>query len=327
MDGSLVKFLGITKKTRDVFHLDWTVEPPNAVWLTSQPSTYSYSVEVKWKRQVTLCCIDQPTRIPFVPAVMVPSSVPLLKSMLQKSIRRQKTSLALKIAKVLINNNLTEFIRRIFIIMIEDVELHSSARVLIWLTSAITKGYVIDTNQVSWLLGIVEYLCGHPTKYYHGWATGDNQPPLDIPNYLKTLDSFNCSEKDMVYSLLFRHSYGGLHGDLRMIHYYITQLMNNHLIVDKTVIVPRNINTIDTLLLDDIIPDLVVCADFHCCPSILTVLNRRHPELTTSQVKQLIWDNLSKINTREPPLTCAQSNLIREINQLQQAYIIQMWSQ
>ena len=63
--------------------------------------------------------------------------VPLLKSNLQKAIRRGKTEVAISTALFLLQSNSIEFLRRLPIIFIEDVCLMDSISIPIWLINII----------------------------------------------------------------------------------------------------------------------------------------------------------------------------------------------
>jgi len=79
----------------------------------------------------------------------------LVKSSLQKAVRRRNISAAVNLAWYMIRDNLISFLRRLPIIIIEDSILHIDYIYIIWLMIAIDKGWFIDKEQIEKLLSIV----------------------------------------------------------------------------------------------------------------------------------------------------------------------------
>ncbi|CAB9530325.1 unknown protein [Seminavis robusta] len=74
-------------------------------------------------------------------------SVPVLKSILQKSIRRRRPLPSVRVAMELMDKALGEFLRRLPIIVLEDSTLHPDYPLLIWAMVAHSKGFFdIDTT-------------------------------------------------------------------------------------------------------------------------------------------------------------------------------------
>ena len=67
-------------------------------------------------------------------------------------------------AKHIIDLDCNSFLRRLPIIMIEDVTLHESFPIIIWLMIAYYKGFEIKNEIVKWLLGVVYCLSVCETK-------------------------------------------------------------------------------------------------------------------------------------------------------------------
>jgi hypothetical protein len=81
-----------------------------------------------------------------------------LISHLQKSIRKMHHDKSIKIAKHIIDLDISSLLRRLPIIMFEDVIPHSSLPILIWLLIASSKGFEFKTVMIQWLLGVVYFL-------------------------------------------------------------------------------------------------------------------------------------------------------------------------
>jgi len=73
-------------------------------------------------------------------------SPPVLKSMLQKSIRRRKPLPAVRVAMELIDKAWGEFVRRLPIIVLEDATLHPDLPLLVWIMIAHSKGFFTMTD-------------------------------------------------------------------------------------------------------------------------------------------------------------------------------------
>ena len=67
--------------------------------------------------------------------------ISILKSMVQKAARRRNMSAVVRLSIELSKNDLTEFFRRIPIIILEDCLLHPAYPIIIWLMIAVSKGY------------------------------------------------------------------------------------------------------------------------------------------------------------------------------------------
>jgi hypothetical protein len=91
--------------------------------------------------------------IPSLPAEQRPRlvqshsrlSVPVLKSIFQKSIRRRKPLPSVRVALELMDKSLGDLLRRLPIIIIEDSTLHPDLPLLIWLMVAHSKDYEVSS--------------------------------------------------------------------------------------------------------------------------------------------------------------------------------------
>jgi hypothetical protein len=144
------------------FVLDWNSDEPHAEWTDNIIDNHMlYTNSIRWRindnvaRSITLYYIDDNKEDPLIlPSEMKYTNIALLKSHLQKCIRRQLTSLALKTATHLIKMDLCVFLRRIFVIMLEDVCPHECISVLVWLTCAVSKGFEIRKKTCGLVIGV-----------------------------------------------------------------------------------------------------------------------------------------------------------------------------
>lgn len=220
--------------------------------------------------------------------VPIRSSNPhLLKSLLQKSIRRGCFSVAQRSARDLMLECPTELIRRLPIIMIEDTDIFYE---------------IVDM--------VFDLLCGEvfdvirPLKY----ATMLAQTKMrHIPNF----DTVTFSKKSLfdkcirnitdvpsmvAFSLLIRASYGGMQGDVNMLINAAQLVMNNKLPIHSLNMDEYSFNVDNRVLnVSDWIIDAV---DFHCCPNILGYVTHK-TGMQKDTVKKLMWEYGSKINCRD----------------------------
>ncbi len=227
------------------------------------------------------------------------SNVPLLKSNLQKAIRRFETSVALNSALLLLQLDPVQLIRRLPIIYIEDVCLIDSLPVLIWFLMA-DKDYVLTLRDKWHIIGFVKNLCEVRNMYY--------------PNDEKVEQSFTHEQlitetnSDCLLAIYYRSLWGGMPGDMRMLQTSIRYYIDNP---DK--IVKRTLYTYDELLTElesgtevhlTILDEAI---DFHPFPKMLTMLLKRieddyelPPDITGDTIKKYIWFCESGINYRKP---------------------------
>lgn len=215
--------------------------------------------------------------------------VPLLKSNLQKAIRRGMKEIALKTTLTLLMIDKTSLFRRLPIIMIEDVTLFDSMDILVWFMMSSSTLYKFTVKDVNLLLTIVENLCDCMTFY--DYKDTDNINGIDI--------DYKEIEKDYPHclSLYYRKLYGGMDGDIQLIKKAIYDYSKNKKEIKNIDIRNiRNIRNIDIRdIRDIIIPEAI---DFHCYPIILTKLSEKNG-ISKEKVKEFIWFSESAINIRK----------------------------
>ncbi len=179
----------------------------------------------------------------------------LLKSMMQKAIRRGKSVEALRLSVALADLSLMELLRRLPVIILEDVSLHPELPVLIWLMVAVSRGYNPTNGLIYTVLGIVLDLCctsnrdvyesisdhalemhtlsikntpSKGTRDISSQESGHEETPScahtrNDDDQVKSLKLHSLplgAPRLLVVSLLFRAAYGGLRGDVRMLEEY-----------------------------------------------------------------------------------------------------------
>jgi hypothetical protein len=208
-----------------------------------------------------------------------------LKSHLQKSIRRMKKKLAVKTAAEMIRIDLNDFLRRLPIIIIEDVTILSVLPTTIWLMIAYSKGYKLRIDDVCWLLGVVKSLakCPYRTK-------------IDSHKVKKYKKEWMNTNNILFKSILLRVSYGGMNGDMNM-------LKNAAVLAYESGAINLEIKKIEIdryeLKLNEILP---LGMDFHVDKSVLIKIHNflKSKDLLVNKetIRNWMWQTRSGINKR-----------------------------
>mmetsp|Transcript_28625 Transcript_28625/g.46185 ORF Transcript_28625/g.46185 Transcript_28625/m.46185 type:complete len:530 (-) Transcript_28625:1003-2592(-) len=232
-------------------------------------------------------------------------TVSMLKSLLQKSIRRQLCGAALWCTCELLIKSRNELFRRVPIIVVEDAILSPEYDYLVWLMLASSKGYIPGRDEILKYLKIVWQIavCG---------VFGDVDGIAD--DRLKTLDEdcsklFKTSEKyaTFVRCLICRSACGGMAGDIKLLlrfaawwcavflHEIECRNGNGE---SRWVVVLRKIHSLKKQpdKVDEIrLPMSGI--DFHCCPWTVDELVEA-TGLDGGDIKSAIWCFYSSLNNR-----------------------------
>ena len=281
-------------KQKNIFYFDFnTME---SKWLSRQPKDITFSTIVKWKKMPIKLCTNLQQNDYKMPleSRYDKKHISFLKSNLQKCIRRKLNNKAIKTAYHFMKLNINGFLRRISIIMIEDVVLHESFSTIVWLmaaTQSIKSVFQINKNIVDWLLGIVNILC----DIDHCDDIGKSNTVYDITEF---------GDYELLYSLQFRLAYGGMNGDMDMLN-HITGVwldrFKNNIQCNKTEIKLIDSSCIGGLIANDWKLEGMNCAgiDFHCAPQIVETLAKMYNRYSENEIKGAIWNCSSRINYRK----------------------------
>lgn len=266
----------------------------SASWYTTLPIGCTFQKEVYWrefKKKIIICGemsfnntirlaeIDKPER--------TVRNTSLLKSLLQKAIRRKNTRSALLSAYELMNRDIVQFLRRMPIIMLEDAFIHPSINNVIWFMAA-SPHIILDSNHKSYILGIIHDMS--VLGYRHPIIKKEES--TSITEYISASTLTSDYFRNIVLSLYLRKSFGGMKGDMKMINGFIDEILpsiyDNH-----TFHKIKHIQIHDTLKSSDILRE---AADFHCFPKILDDIHKHHMEYTVDEIKNSIWIHSSSIS-------------------------------
>jgi hypothetical protein len=208
----------------------------------SQPQDIKWSatVQVKGKRLPSDEAEDKPMGVELIVSSSIDSaprktrlvkrhsrlSVPVLKSILQKSIRRRKPLPSVRVAMELVDKSLGDLLRRLPIIILEDSSLHPSFSFLTWLMVAHSKDFELPPNLMSKVLGTVYEMASCPWQDlgYHGSDDSNGTTSaISFQSYHQPgIDTVLEDHDITIWSMLLRAQYGGMAGDIRMLHSYAT---------------------------------------------------------------------------------------------------------
>lgn len=239
-----------------------------------------------------------------IPVIKCKYTIPLIKSNLQKAVRRCENQIAIQSALVLIQKDPMELLRRLPIIYIEDVCLMDSYSIVVWLMIAAKDYGNLKVRDIDILLNIVNSLCDCKTYF----------------NYIKNDCVYDFTHEKLQYvqngsqllSLYYRSEYGGLKGDMQMLKVAIDYYRMNPNEVKTT-----EYNTIIYSKIEREIEVLVEAIDFHCYPQMLSILHKK-TSIDNETIKIYIWFvesgyNVRKIETQEQSSEYKEKNIWKMI--------------
>lgn len=205
----------------------------------------------------------------------------ILKSSLQKCVRRQQTDLALRCAKSLMKVNFKSFLRRLVIIAAEDVFLDENVYTVLWLYFAV-QDFRPTKSRIDWLLGYVKALCME-NRYDDYDDTEDvlcDVVPTDIRILLKLFVTTNTfafeGERKM---LTFIHNRG------------FQKKLSPFEAISQDAVPYCNVESIP-----------LYAIDFHTQKWMIDAVHKRAKGISKETIQRLIWRCRSGVNVRKPLL-------------------------
>ena len=242
----------------------------------------------------------------------------LLKSHLQKCVRRQQDTRAVLTAFHLMRLDFPSFCRRFPIIAVEDANLHTAVAVVIWFMTA-NPGKLLSLIHVRYFLGLVLNIT-NGTQYDR--AVGQQAKSLwkiEMTNLdlWERCETLACPKlKNLLLSLIVRKCYGGMKCDMVMLSQTCQKWMEIGALQPYMETPCRQIKIKNYLGITNFTLEGV---DFHCFPNVVYKIQERHPKLSHGQIKNAIWKLSSSINYRLAsnkakldPEVIAHFNLIRD---------------
>lgn len=224
-------------------------------------------------------------------------NISLLKSALQKAVRRKNVDLAVNIAYQLINIDFNQFIRRLAIIILEDVSLNYNYISIIWfMCSFSTKNLILTRSNIKWLLGYVKTITENNYKFNYCKKNNIDNVKFINNDIFKTYNN-------LILSLFLRHSYGGMLGDMKMLNYYIDYYYKKF----KNIEIGNKFNELNLIVepvstkikIIDVLEFPLEGVDFHCDSTMIKNIKKNYDKYTEEDIKKAIWYCSSSINFRK----------------------------
>lgn len=286
----------------------------NAVWLDEKPKNINFIQEINCthikKGYYYFLCgyfpdYDKEKRFNLFKETTY-KNIAYLKSHLQKCIRKQNDTWALPTSYHFMRLNEIEFLRRLPIIMLEDVFLHESFTTIIWIMIAVSSTkFKMQKYIYDYIFGIIYVLCQIDKKDNITFDDDNNDSiVLESSSITEIIDSYSTSnlkdnEISLLYSIHMRISYGGMKGDMifleKVASIWFKRFKYNTLKVNNIIVRPILIISISEMSLGNW--DLSAI-DFHCNNKLLEYINKKYETIPIDEIKKLIWMNSSRTNTR-----------------------------
>ncbi|KAL1919284.1 uncharacterized protein VTP21DRAFT_1977 [Calcarisporiella thermophila] len=287
------------------FHLSMSAEnQPRAAFTRTPPENPSFQCTLRWReagRDLPLHLSAEIESEAGIPVETQYTNVPLLKSHLQKCVRRQRVDLAVRTAWHLAKMDFNGLLRRLPIIMLEDVTLHVSLPVVVWYMAANSKGFH-SAKLTEWLLGLVHALASHPVA---DQPLCGGVPQVQVLSRAVATAEYVNGEvgRDLLYSMALRRAFGGMKGDMMMMTDYIN--LWHHRFLNPPFdegLLAHGVEPIDPLSLRPLRTREweLAAVDFHCS-SIIDQMLEVSPEarkIGGQSLKGIMWRCSSGINTR-----------------------------
>lgn len=211
----------------------------------------------------------------------------LLKSNLQKCVRRRKISEGLRSAYQLVRANPKETFRRWLVICVEDAVCCEYFPALTWITIALHYGYDLQMNDLHLFISSVSSILSDDRC-----DDIDMSTPVSAPEISK-FDKY----PPIVQSLLVRASLGGMKGDMNMLINSAKLWFESNdfdIMSTKHKCLDKDMMDIGAIEPSDILPE---SNDFHVSKKNLDIYNRY--EYSDEEMRKAIWYHSSGIIYRD----------------------------
>jgi len=205
------------------------------------------------------------------PTLHTNADIPLLKSNLQKAIRRGNHIVAVSSALAMLQREPIQLLRRLPIIFVEDVCLTDSFPIVIWLLMA-DKQYKMTNHDIDILLQIVYSLCVC-SRYF------DDR-------------ELNC-QVEYTHEMLETNTYGGMRGDIQLLKNSISHYEKNPSNIVRYSFIERYPFEIGLH-----VPIIKEAVDFHPYPNMLESIHKK-TRIDKTFIKTCIWFAESGFNVRK----------------------------
>ena len=288
------------------FYMDWNKKTAEWRSVANKPpkSKIKFLTKIRWKDigkdvSINVCSNYLPVSAHKFKLENGYSNVSMLKSHLQKCVRRTNPFKAIKTAYTLMQLDMQTFLRRMCIIAVEDAIPLEGFSMLMWFTAAYGKGLVMSDEIIGWCLGYVYSITNFDKYETHGHTEKLNLDSLQ-------LYKLKSEQASLVYSLMFRKAFGGMKGDKFMLN-WACQNWTERFMKNET----EHISSLERSMIFLTPPEesfhpsewVIAGIDFHCCPGIIGNIIDTYDEYTEDEVKNAIWENSSSITNKKNLIT------------------------
>lgn len=224
---------------------------------------------------------------------------PHLASNLQKAMRRKLDTVCVSTTYQMLQQDVVKTLRRLPIILLEDVWPHPDLFFVVWCMAAVTKGWRLRKSDVDKLLRIV-WEAAHQPKGPH-YSKEDKSLSVD------------ASSPPLLQAMALRQNYGGMRGDQRMLAslygIWEAKLGGGYCLAEDW---GEGGSYVHELFRDEYrLPEAI---DFHNS-SIANALAKEYG-LSVDVVKKDLWDNRSSINFRGEVIRHVETMDPKRVDQL-----------
>jgi len=223
--------------------------------------------------------------------------VSFLKSNLQKAIRRCNNNVALATTKLLLRLDPNELLRRLPIILIEDVGIHKCIIPLIIFMIICSKGYELEVREMDYILGAVNWMCN--------WDKQIVPEKRDKILYEDIIDQtiwdrLDNDKKNAFLSLYIRINYGGMTGDMKMIRFWMEYILLEDCEFWTSDIMPISYEKCHNFVFQTHVLDCAI--DFHIDKYLIDNIMKSQNIIGNEDyenIKNAIWFCMSSLNYRK----------------------------
>jgi hypothetical protein len=268
-----------------------------------------------YDRSIKIVSIRPPETPHLFTTALSKKNISVYKSNLQKCVRRRLTDNAIRTTYAMLSADASDLLRRLPIIMIEDVLPHPSMIVLVWWMMASTKGYLLSDAEVSYILGIVYLVC-QIDEYQV--KNAECKPEGELPSW----SHLSPLKRDMLWALEFRKAYRGMACDVEMIEYlqrqWFARFSGDNSLWDMLISQKISHVDLDTIGECDKSDLILEAIDQHCFRWIPKKIHHKFPGYTEYEIKGAIWFFRSRLNYRK---VCNGSKPLKYIPALEPVYL------
>lgn len=245
--------------------------------------------------------------------------ISLLKSAIQKAVRRSRTQTALFLTAQVIRQGRQDFlnlVRRLPVICIEDGVPHADLDFIVWLMAAMSNGFAPSRAHIERIGRFVGDLAACPWRFPRHKATQSELREQPMPQHPLPL------------ACLVRSCYGGTNGDMRLL-----RGVPWHFLVQTCPETDRS--SVLSLGELDVRWHLREAVDFHCCPNMIRDIKRDLPHIgyNKKQIREAIWYCRSAITNKSIYMTSRRftqpgephSDIYEEIREYVEDYAVAYW--